>query len=96
MFRDEKTRAEFVEDVTSTLSENYYVDLAGRPLVGQAVSYVLSSLRDRCGCKSGRVWSRLGGLGDFESTLIENGFRIVPGKNARGNRARIVAKEGAK
>lgn len=83
-------KALFQQDVQKTLSDGYYFKLDRTPVRGQAVSSVLSTLRDPVGRENGRHWKNLGGLGDFEGTLERNGFRIVKGKNKRGNPCRIV------
>jgi hypothetical protein len=74
----------FIDDVLSCLTGRYTLR-SGEEVQGQAVSYLLSAMRDY-----DKRWTGLGSLGDFETLLERNGFRVVPGKNGRGNNARVV------
>lgn len=83
--------ADFRADVLAELSSGYYFDSNKQPVKGQAVSFCLSQLRDPCNNRPDRrYWKNLGGLGDFESLLEENGFQVIKGSNKRGNPCRIV------
>jgi hypothetical protein len=74
----------FVDDVLSLL-KGTYTTADGTQIQGQAISYLQAEMRDY-----GKRWRGLGSLGDFEYLLECNGFRVVPGRNARGNHARVV------
>jgi len=74
----------FVDDVLSELTGSYTTE-TGEKIQGQAISYLLSEMRDY-----DKKWKNLGSLGDFECLLEEHGFKIVSGRNARSNRARVV------
>jgi hypothetical protein len=74
----------FIDDVLSLLRGTYTL-ANGTTVQGQAVSFVLSEMRDY-----GKRWRGLGSLGDFEYLLEQHGFRIVKGQNSRGNHARVV------
>jgi hypothetical protein len=82
-------KEKFVNDVLTILTRStpyYYRNHAGQVIQGQAVSVVLTELRDYQ-----FRWRGLpSGLGNFESMIEEAGFLVIAGSNARGNRCRIV------
>jgi hypothetical protein len=74
----------FVDDVLSLLTATYTTE-NGTVIQGQAISYLIAEMRDY-----DKRWRGLGSLGDFEYLLECNGFRVVKGRNSRGNHARVV------
>ncbi len=60
----------------------------GVQVKGQAISYLRTALLDD-------GWRGLGNLADFEYLVETLGFKVVPGKNSRGNNARVVTRKEA-
>jgi hypothetical protein len=81
---DQAMTDHFVDDVLSCLTATYTVS-DGSTIQGAAISYLIAEMRDY-----DKRWRGLGSLGDFEYLLEQQGFRVVQGRNARGNHARVV------
>lgn len=85
----------FVDAVLAHLRCTYVVDQRrnptrgggytdGQKIEGQAVSFLLRSLRDM-------GWKGLGNLNDFETLLYRAGFKVVEARSERRNQlARVV------
>jgi hypothetical protein len=77
----------FVDDVLARMGEFYVVN--GKRQQGQAVSFLLTAMRQGDN-PARRSWTIPGGIAGFESELERAGFRVVDGRNSRGQRTRVV------
>ena len=84
-FQSESQKLKFQDDVLSFLYDTYYDD--GKPVQGQSVSYVLGEMRSKLG---GRGWRGIGTLHDFEILLEAADFVILPLRNNRNQKARVI------
>lgn len=73
---------DFGSELIDTFESSYF-DLKGNPVEGQAVSFALTSMREK-------GWKNLGNLNDFETSCENRHFTIIPGRNRRGQPCRIV------
>jgi len=85
-FSSEAQRESFQNDVLDFLYDNYH-DEDGKNYQGQSVSFVLTQLRTQRG---GRGWKGIGVLNDFETLLEVADFKVLPLRNSRNQKARVV------
>jgi hypothetical protein len=89
-FKTAELKEQFINDVLECLYEPYTLE-NGTATQGQSISFLIHMLRDPWRLPGGRsTWKNLGGLYDFEDLLWYAGFKVVRGRNRRGNRARVV------
>jgi hypothetical protein len=72
-----------VDSILNKLNEWEYQDKSGNQIPGQALSFLRHDLYN-----SG--WSGLGNICQFQDKIEELGFKVVIGKNIRGQKCQVV------